>query len=119
MNMPRHWHIDENGRECSWCGEYKPWSEYGNDKRASTGHKSRCKECEYKPDPFKMKLGGDPQKKLLYRADFDPSRQSRRRAMCINCPHEAHCKMLVQRGYPLMCEHWDRLDAMRALDVSA
>lgn len=34
---------DENGRECSLCGEYKPWSNYH--KRKSGVHISRCNKC--------------------------------------------------------------------------
>lgn len=45
--------IDEEGRECTLCLDYKPWSEYHRKKSASTGHSARCKECSklYYPDP--------------------------------------------------------------------
>ncbi len=38
-------YIDENGRECSKCGEYKLWGEYFLCRKSSTGHSSQCKVC--------------------------------------------------------------------------
>lgn len=39
--------IGDNGRECTRCGEYKPWSDYFQRKGSrARGHQSHCKECE-------------------------------------------------------------------------
>jgi len=38
--------IDEHGRTCSTCGEYKAWSEYYKSSKSKTGHKATCKTCE-------------------------------------------------------------------------
>jgi len=45
--------IDDEGRECTLCHEYKPWSEFSRKARSSTGYASRCKECYklYYPEP--------------------------------------------------------------------
>ena len=37
--------IDDLGRECTVCGEYKPWDQYGNDKSAVNGKLASCKNC--------------------------------------------------------------------------
>lgn len=41
-------HIDDDGRECSKCGKYKPWNEYHINNSKKHGHQSRCKECHNK-----------------------------------------------------------------------
>lgn len=38
--------VDQNGRECSRCGTYKPWSGYVKDKHSSTGYSSACYACK-------------------------------------------------------------------------
>ena len=35
--------VDDNGRECVVCKQYKPWAEYN--KGICHGHDARCKEC--------------------------------------------------------------------------
>lgn len=37
--------IDTEGRECSKCGTYKPWSDYFKKVGAPNGHATECKEC--------------------------------------------------------------------------
>ena len=37
--------VDENGRQCTVCGKYKPWDEFTSDKKKPTGHSACCKEC--------------------------------------------------------------------------
>lgn len=41
----KFWHIDENGRECSKCEVYKPWSEFTIANNNTTGHCACCREC--------------------------------------------------------------------------
>lgn len=38
--------IDERGRVCTRCKQYKPWAAYTRSKRHSTGYVSACRECE-------------------------------------------------------------------------
>lgn len=51
MTLSRY-RIDENGRECSKCIEYKPWknedgsTNFTRDFRTSTGYGSWCKACK-------------------------------------------------------------------------
>ena len=44
MTLSRY-RIDEEGRECSKCGEYKLWAEYHKNKAKKHGHQSACKIC--------------------------------------------------------------------------
>ena len=37
--------IDEYGRECTKCGEYKLWDKYPIKKSCTHGHSSQCREC--------------------------------------------------------------------------
>ena len=37
--------MDEGGRECCVCGEYKPWDEYNKNKNGQGGRDNRCREC--------------------------------------------------------------------------
>jgi len=39
------WKIDEYGRQCTKCGEYKLWEEFGKSKRGVQGYKCQCKSC--------------------------------------------------------------------------
>jgi hypothetical protein len=39
--------INDTGRECSGCGEFKEWEEFGKDKSSSSGHKPTCKVCSH------------------------------------------------------------------------
>lgn len=37
--------INENGRECSCCRKFLPWTEYHLNTSKSTKHCAKCKEC--------------------------------------------------------------------------
>ena len=37
--------MDDEGRKCSKCGEYKPWSAYNDNRRGPRGKDSRCRGC--------------------------------------------------------------------------
>lgn len=37
--------IDEDGRDCTKCGIYKPWSEFYELKTGINGKSPRCSEC--------------------------------------------------------------------------
>ena len=37
--------INEDGRECSGCHEFKQWSEFNKNKTTKTGHQSICRCC--------------------------------------------------------------------------
>ena len=42
---PSKCRIDEHGRECTKCGQYKLWDEYHKAKHMNTGYMPRCKQC--------------------------------------------------------------------------
>jgi len=37
--------IDDNGRECTWCGQYKSWDLYGKHRKGTNGKQSLCLDC--------------------------------------------------------------------------
>lgn len=39
------WRIDDEGRECSRCGEYKTWDHFGKNKHGTRGRQSWCRSC--------------------------------------------------------------------------
>lgn len=39
--------VDERGRECSLCGDYKLWDAYSPHPDMKTGYLSACKDCRY------------------------------------------------------------------------
>jgi 5-methylcytosine-specific restriction endonuclease McrA len=43
--MPRRGRIDEQGRECSRCGIYKPWSDIVKNACNPSGYDPSCKAC--------------------------------------------------------------------------
>ena len=46
MGRPKY--IDDKGRECIRCSEYKKWNEFGKSKGGPRGHCNVCKECDRK-----------------------------------------------------------------------
>ncbi len=38
--------INDEGRECTCCGEFKEWGEYGNKKRSARGKQPTCTKCK-------------------------------------------------------------------------
>ena len=46
------------GRECTKCGEYKPWSSFSKQKQGRNGHSSRCKVCCRKYFKKRYRNGG-------------------------------------------------------------
>lgn len=49
--------ITDSGRECSECGQFKPWSEFHKRRDLSTGHASQCKSCRRKRTRRDMENG--------------------------------------------------------------
>lgn len=37
--------VTDEGRHCTLCGEFKPWSDYPKNKRGFRGHNGQCKKC--------------------------------------------------------------------------
>lgn len=37
--------MKKEGRTCCGCQTFKPWCDFGKNKRNSTGHQSRCISC--------------------------------------------------------------------------
>ena len=49
-------YIDDTGRECTKCGEYKTWKHFAKSKPAKTGRQSKCKQCHNKQRNKKPEL---------------------------------------------------------------
>jgi hypothetical protein len=49
--------INDIGRQCTCCKEFKPWGEFYNQKNGINGHNSSCKNC------IRKRLGYQKQKK--------------------------------------------------------
>jgi len=45
-SRPSKYHIDDDGRECSLCHEYRPWAEFHRKNNGVRGHDSRCRTCK-------------------------------------------------------------------------
>ena len=45
MSRPHSTKVDEKGRICTKCSEYKPWSEFRKSASSTTGHTPSCKAC--------------------------------------------------------------------------
>lgn len=56
--------ITDEGRECSKCGEFKPWDEYHVRRDLSTGHASHCKACCKKRTRCNMDNGSTRDREL-------------------------------------------------------
>lgn len=56
-------------KSCSTCKQIKPLECFGKDKRASTGFKSQCKECEKKYRAVSEK-NRDPEKKRVHAKQY-------------------------------------------------
>ena len=39
------WRIDDDGRECSRCGEYKTWNNFPNNRHGTRNKQSWCSDC--------------------------------------------------------------------------
>lgn len=37
--------VDENGRDCSACKDYKTWEHFSKFKQSPTGRKAMCRDC--------------------------------------------------------------------------
>lgn len=54
--------VDKNGRECSKCNIYKPWSSFSRNKSAKNGYYNVCKDCVHEkyrkehPEPWKAHI---------------------------------------------------------------
>src|SRR3990172_2864994 len=76
--------VDENGRECCICGQYKEWSCFNNG--ANHGHDSRCKDClaAYRRTPEYRNRNRDRQAVRLANADEREKQNERVRAYYAN-----------------------------------
>ena len=63
--------ITETGRECSECGEFKPWSEFHKRRDLSTGHSSCCKMCTKKRTRRDMENGSRRNRELMIKYGID------------------------------------------------
>lgn len=42
----KKWHIDNNGRQCRLCTEYKTWDNFYKESTRPRGHQAFCKACD-------------------------------------------------------------------------
>jgi len=63
--------VNEQGRECSMCGEFKLWRYFCKDKTKANGYKCSCKDCEKirrnrkTADPKRIELFNNTERKYL------------------------------------------------------
>lgn len=74
--------VDEYGRECSLCGDYKLWVNYSPCKHVKTGHLSACKDCRYFVSVAKQ--FGITRVELVWLTE----RQGGKCALCLNIPEK-------------------------------
>jgi len=58
MNIRSEYEVDEHGRECTCCGEYKLYAEFYKDKNGINSYDSRCKLCTNTINTEKRRLAG-------------------------------------------------------------
>jgi hypothetical protein len=56
--------IDDNGRTCTACSEYKRWSHYAHIPKGRHGHAARCNDCL-------SKIAGKNRAKRIKKANTD------------------------------------------------
>lgn len=55
--------VDENGRICTRCHEYKPWVKFNIKSDGLNGHNSQCKKCQNKYEKKCYKEYGNEKKR--------------------------------------------------------
>lgn len=70
----QEYRITDGGRECSECGEFKPWSEFHIRRDLSTGHASHCKACRKKRTRKDMDSGSIRDRELRRKYGIDLER---------------------------------------------
>ena len=88
------WRIDDDGRECSKCGQYKSWDNFSNNKHGTRGKQSWCGEC------FRAYRGSEKQK------DYHITDDGRECSRCGKFkPWGAfHCRADVSTGHMSVCK---------------
>ena len=90
--------IDDTGRQCSKCGAYKPWSEFGKNKHGTKGRQSWCKDCfrEYRgSEKGKEYVINDKGRECSGRGQFKPWADFHRRSD-LSTGHASACKACVK-----------------------
>lgn len=54
------WTIDKNGRQCTVCGTWKEYPEFGKEKKGANGHACRCRVCVSRINAEKRRAKGIP-----------------------------------------------------------
>jgi hypothetical protein len=70
--------INDVGRTCSKCKEFKSWPEFYLSRTSKTGHTPSCKQCIYNPNP--QKTGNDD-----YIRELEWRKSRRNAGICISC----------------------------------
>jgi len=105
---------DKDGRACTACGKYKPWSEYYNSKHGLNGHRSKCKSC------FSLRNRSN---KISDHVPVAPSEVEQKNRssflrVCAKCEYLEECRARVRVGRRVMCERPDKLDLEREKDLA-
>lgn len=53
INKPNTKRFDPNGRKCSYCEIFKPWTDFLKLKSGINGYRNKCKECKRNKTPKK------------------------------------------------------------------
>lgn len=116
-NIRKQWNIDENGRQCRICTEYKTWDQFNKNAGNSTGYANVCKFCIYK---LPYKSGTSQCKRSEARKKRDPAYKMKEAIRCrirsamkasksnkksstrelIGCSNEELKKWLEDKFYP-------------------
>lgn len=64
--------INETGRECSECGQFKPWAEFHTRRDLSTGHASNCKSCRKRRTRINIENGSIRNQELKRKYGIGP-----------------------------------------------
>lgn len=67
----REYLINEVGRECSECGQFKPWSEFHKRNNLTTGHAAHCKICRRRRTRRDMENGSIRNRELKRKYGID------------------------------------------------
>ena len=81
--------IDDTGRECTKCGTYKTWDQYGNSKHTSNGKLSTCKVCKNAEHREWVKNNPEKNKAALERWHKENIEYVRARARVSSAKHRA------------------------------
>lgn len=87
--------MDEEGRECSVCGVYKPWDDFYKSTSIRTGYRPDCRECG-KEAARAQRRRSDPVEKAIILAR-DSELRIKRREKLAGTPRAESCEICGQK----------------------